>query len=103
MREPGYADARAHFKADPFADLIDAADNFVPWHNRQLGVGQFAVDDMQVGAADAASLDPKANLPWTRRRLRPLLHLKPLMGSMEDHGAHEGDGGSGADAPGACD
>jgi len=48
--------------ADPFADLDDFARGFVAEHDRQprhhaLGA-EFPVDDMQVGAADAARADP---------------------------------------------
>ena len=40
----------------------------------QVGVRQFAVDDMEIGAADAARLDPQSNLARSRLRLRPLFH-----------------------------
>ena len=90
MGEPGDAHARANFKAHAIAGRVDAADNLVSRHDRQFRIGQFAVDDMQIGAADAAGLDPNANLARTRRRVGPLLHLEPLMRPVEDHGAHVG-------------
>ena len=91
MAEPSHADARADLKADSFADGVDAADNLMSRDNGQLGVGQFAVDDVQVGAADAASLDPHANLARSGRRVRPLLHHERFMRPMQDHGAHQSD------------
>ena len=35
----------------------DAADDLVPRNERQLRLGQLAVDDVKVGAADPACLD----------------------------------------------
>ena len=32
-------------------------------HQRELGVGQLAVDDVQIGSADRACLDVQAHLP----------------------------------------
>src|ERR1700729_1396 len=72
VAEPSDADARAGLEAHPFADRLDAANDFVSRHNGQLGVWQFAVDDVQVGTADTASLDPYANLSRPRRGIRPL-------------------------------
>ena len=44
----------------PSTDRIDPTDDLVARNDGQLRIGQFAVDDMQVRAADAASryLDP---------------------------------------------
>ena len=89
MAEPGHADPRAELEVDAFADRLDAADDLVPRHDRQLGIGQLAVDDMQVGAAYAAGLDPNPNLPRSGRRIGPLLHHQPFAGPPEDHGAHD--------------
>ena len=62
VAEPSDADARARFEVDPLADGVDAADDLMSRHNGQLGVRQFAVDDVEVGAADSAGLDSNANL-----------------------------------------
>ena len=88
VAEPGHADARAELEADPFADRLDAADDLVARHNGQLWVWQLAVDDVEVGPANAASLNPHANLARSRRGVRPLLHPEPLVRPIEDHGAH---------------
>ena len=88
VAEPSHADARAKLEADPCADRVDAADNLMARHDGQLGVGQLAVDDMEVGAADTASLDPHANLTGSGRWVSPLLHHEPFVRPMQDHGAH---------------
>ena len=74
VAEPRHADPRPELELDAFARRLDAADDLVPRHDRQLGIGQFAVDDMQVGAADAAGFDPNPNLPRSRLGIGPLLH-----------------------------
>ena len=63
MAEPRNADALTHvqpFDASP--DRIDPADDFVTRDDRHLRVGQFAIDDMQVRAADAAGGHLHSNL-----------------------------------------
>ena len=67
---------------DALADRVDAADDLVARHDRKLGVRQLAVDDMQVGAADAAGLDLNADLPRPGRWVGPLLHREPLARPM---------------------
>src|SRR3984957_9270499 len=61
VAEPSDADARARLEIDLLAYGVDAADDLMSRHNGQLRVRQFAVDDVEVGAADTASLDPNAN------------------------------------------
>ena len=89
MAEPGHPNARARFEFDPFADRVNAADNLMSRHNGKLGIRQFAVDDVEIGAADAASLDAHANLARSGQGVRPLLHHEPLVRPMQDHGAHQ--------------
>ena len=62
LAEPGHADARPGREIDAIADRLDAADDLVAGNDRQLRIRQFAVDHVQVGAADAAGLDPHADL-----------------------------------------
>ena len=90
MAEPGHADARAELQTDAVAGRLDPADDLVAGDDRQLRVRQFAVDDMQIGAADAAGLDPHADLPRARLGFGPLLHREPLVDSPQNHGAHGG-------------
>ena len=63
MREPGDADPFADGEAlDAGAELLDDADDLVAGNDRQPLVRQLAVDDMQIGAADAAGLDADQHL-----------------------------------------
>ena len=51
--EPGHPDAVADAEAlGAFAHGIDDADDLVPGHQRQLGLAELAVHDVQVGAAE---------------------------------------------------
>ena len=86
--EPGDADARAERQINAGAGRLDAADDLMPRNDRQLGIGEVAVDHMQVGAANAARLDPNANLPRPRLEFGPFLQREPIAGPPQDHGAH---------------
>src|ERR1700678_2153792 len=96
VAEPGPPDANAGLEADPLADRVNAADNLMSRHNGKLGIRQFAVDDVKVGAANAASLDPHANWARRGRGLGPLLHHEPFVRPMQNHGAHQNSAPSGA-------
>ena len=55
MTEPRYPDTIADRQpVNPRPDCIDPPDHFMPRHDRRIGVGQFAIDHVQIGAADAA-------------------------------------------------
>ena len=61
--EPGDADAVADRDiAHAVAERLDRADDLVAEDERQCRVGQLAVDDVQVGAADAAGPHPDQHL-----------------------------------------
>ena len=88
--EPRHADALAEREAaDALADRRDAADDLVPRHDRQLGVLQLAIDDVQVGAADAAGGDLDQQLPRPRLRQRPFPQDQRGPRAVEHHGAHD--------------
>jgi hypothetical protein len=71
VTEPGNADAFTHPQAfDASTDRIDPTDDLVARDDGQMGIWQFAVDDMQVGAADAASQYLDANLARSRMPAR---------------------------------
>src|SRR6266403_5125753 len=40
-----------------FADLLDAADNLVTKNERKFRIGQFAINDMKIGAANRAGIN----------------------------------------------
>ena len=88
VAEPRHADARAERRVDAVADRLDPADDLVAGNDRQLRIGQFAVDDVQIGAADAAGLDAHADLAGARLGLGPFLDREPLAGPPVNHGAH---------------
>ena len=67
---------------------LDPPDRLVPRHQRQLGRRQLAVDDVQVGAADAASRDPDQHLARARQRNAALLQRQGLPDTVEHHRAH---------------
>ena len=90
VAEPGRADPRANSQRHAGADRLDSADDLVSRHDRRLGVRQFAVDDMQIGAADAAGLDPQPRFARPRLGLGALLHDELLAGPPQHHRAHNG-------------
>jgi hypothetical protein len=54
------------------ADRLDSTDNLVTGHDGDRGVREFAVDDVEVGAADPAREDLHKNVRWPWRRLLDL-------------------------------
>ena len=63
---------------DALADLVHHADDLVPEDERELRVGQLAVDDVEVGAADAARQHPDAQLSRAGLGKRQVLEDKRL-------------------------
>jgi hypothetical protein len=71
--EPRQADVRAERKtADAGTDRSHPADNLVARHDRQLRIRQFAVDQVQIGAANAAGRNLNQDLTLARLGNRPL-------------------------------
>src|SRR5690606_10137987 len=67
MAEPGNADALTGREAgDALAQRGDAADNLVARHDGKLRVGQFAVDKVKIGTADAAGFHLHHDLALAR-------------------------------------
>ncbi len=61
--QPGDADAVADFKLnDAIAPLRHFADDLMAEDERQFGLRQFAVDNVQIGAADGAGVDADQEL-----------------------------------------
>jgi hypothetical protein len=89
VAEPRNADALTH--AQPFdacPDHIDPADDLVARDDRHFRIGQFAIDDMQVRAADAAGGNLDSNL--TRPGL-PIGEIGPFKSSpklLQHHRLH---------------
>jgi hypothetical protein len=55
---------------------------------RQFWIAQFAIRDMQVGAADAAGADAEQQLVCLRFRNRQIHRLKGFMSMLENLGVH---------------
>jgi hypothetical protein len=67
VRKPSCADALADGETrHASADSIDAADDFVPGDERINDSLEFAVNDMKIGAANAARADADADLTLAR-------------------------------------
>ena len=90
---PGDADARAERQiargaSQNFADDLVAGNDFVAYR------GQLALDDVEVGAADAADADFEQYLARFRLGLRDILDRQRALGDffrrVEDGGFHEG-------------
>jgi hypothetical protein len=87
--EPGHADPIPAGEALDFGPgLIDAAHDLVAWHDRQLGIGQVAVHDVEVGPAHGASLDADTKLVGLRQQLGPVLQNERAADLTKDHGSH---------------
>src|SRR5579863_2022412 len=78
-RKPG--DARSQRGHDP--------DDFVARYQRSLRMSELAVDHMQVGAADAASVNVDQQLTGARLWIGHLQVLQNWRASVEYHGPHE--------------
>jgi len=83
--------------ADAFADLeavhsrtqcLHPADDFVTRNDGQFGFGQIAVDDVQIGAADAAGRYPDLHLSGSRQRLGQFHRLESATRALQHHGFH---------------
>jgi hypothetical protein len=57
---------------------------------RQLGMGQVAIEDVQVRAADATSVDTDQDFIGANVRQRQIGEPERGASGVEKHGAHEG-------------
>jgi hypothetical protein len=71
MAHPGHAHALANAQFRyTFAERIDATDDLMTGNDRHVRVGQFPIDDVQIGSAYAAGEDFHPNLAGTGLPLR---------------------------------
>jgi hypothetical protein len=56
---------------------------------REFGLGQFAVDNMEIGSANSARPNTEQDLARTWRRLWQLNLAQRFASGFEEHGAHE--------------
>ena len=69
-------------------DLSDLADNFMAEDERQFRIRQFAIDDMEIGAADRARRHPHEHLTGGRVRRWHLRAFERSTRRLEKHRAH---------------
>src|SRR5258705_9045750 len=71
-----------------FPDFFDSSDNLVTENQRQLRIGQFAIDHMKVSAANRAGTDAHEQLSPARLRLWHITQLQGSLRFVENHGTH---------------
>ena len=90
VAEPRNAHAHSnHQVVDRVSDRIDPSNNFVAGDQRQPGLWKFAVNDMQIGSADAARCDAHPHFPSTRRRVGERNKREWGARRTKLHGPHE--------------
>ena len=91
VAEPGDADPPADGeRGGARAAGQHLAHDLVAGDQRQLGVRQLAVDDVQIGAADRAGLDPHQDLARAGDGVGEPGRAQRLARGVEDHGEHDG-------------
>ena len=87
--EPGYADTVADLEAGNVrADGHDAPDDLVAWNDVRLWIGEFAIDYVQIGAADGAGRDAQQDVVARGRRHRALDLSERFARAVKGHGRH---------------
>ena len=87
--EPGDPDPVArHETLGLLPRRAHGADDLVPHHQRQLRLGEVAVEDVEVGAADAAGMNRDLDLAGTGSGLGQLSQPERLPLPLEDHRSH---------------
>ena len=87
--EPRHADPAAERVAPrPLSHRLDDADDLMSEDQGQLGVLQLRVDDVEVGAAHAASADAEQELTGPRARVGKLGQAQRRARSVEHHRPH---------------
>ena len=71
-----------------FADLLDAADNLVTKNERKFRIGQLAINDMKIGAANGAGVNPNEQLSMARFGFGQVAEREWLSNFFEHHRAH---------------
>ena len=87
-RSPGSTSA-------PRTDRLGPTDDLVARDERQLRLGQLAVDDVEVGPAHAAGSDPEQHLARAGNRVRQPGRAQSAARFVEHHRAHVGTVGAG--------
>jgi len=89
MAEPRDADPFTHAETlDTGADHVDPTDNLVTGDDRRLWIGQFTVEDVQVGAANAACEHLHPDLAGPGLSVRHFCPLKGSLRPLQHHRLH---------------
>jgi hypothetical protein len=72
-----------------FTDFFDSSDYLVTENQRELRIGQFAIDYVKVSTANRASADSHEQLTLTGLRFRHIAQLQGSFRFLENHGAHK--------------
>ena len=68
---------------------VDPPDDLVTGNDRKLRVGELAVNDVQIGAADAAGGNQHPDLPWAGLGIRHGGEHQRLARPPQQHGMHD--------------
>ena len=89
MTEPRNADSLTHVEGiDTVSKHVDTADDLMPWDDRHGGPGQFAIDDMQIRAADTAGRDLHPNFPCSGLAIGQFRPFERSADLLEQHRVH---------------
>jgi len=90
VAQPWDADALTHRQAlNTLSYRIDPANDLVTRNNWHMRIGKLAIDDMQVGPANAAGGDLDPNLPWPGLPVRQLCPYKRSFELGQHHCLHD--------------
>src|SRR5438874_13811885 len=71
-----------------FADFFDSSDNLVTENQWQFRIGQFAIDNVKVSAANRARAHPHKQLSFAWLRLRHIAQFQGPFWFVENHCTH---------------
>ena len=89
MAQPGNADALAERQPmNAVSQAFHQPDDLVSRDYGQGGIGEFAVDQMEIGAADGAGFDAQPYLSRPRLRIGHISKFEGPIGRLQHHSAH---------------
>ncbi len=89
MPQPADPDPLAHHRGDHVrARRVDDPDDLVAWDQREHGIGELTVEEVQVGAAHGARAHREAHLAGAGEGKGEAPEHERGAGPFEDQGAH---------------
>src|ERR1700730_17640886 len=73
---------------DALASLLDAPDNLMSQNQRQLRVGQLAINNVQIGPANGAGVNPDKQLACLPLWFRHIVQHERFSRFLQNHRAH---------------